>query len=48
MKGPKWVEEKAEADELGVLKKVDVRVMSEYEVPGLDWKSYIIQMKAST
>ncbi len=47
VKGPKWIEEKAEADELGVLKKVDVRVLSEYEVPGLDWKSIILQLKAS-
>jgi 16S rRNA (guanine527-N7)-methyltransferase len=48
VKGPKWIEEKAEADELGVLKKVDIRLLSEYEVPGLDWKSFIIQLKAST
>jgi 16S rRNA (guanine527-N7)-methyltransferase len=47
VKGPKWVEEKAEAAELGLLSKVDVRVMSEYEVPGVEWKSVILQLKAS-
>lgn len=48
VKGPKWIEEKAEADELGLLSKVDVRVMTEYEVPGVEWKSVILQLKAST
>ncbi len=48
VKGPKWIEEKAEADEAELLKKVDVRVLSEYEVPGVDWKSVILQLKAST
>lgn len=48
VKGPKWIEEKSEADDLGLLKKVDVRVLSEYEVPGVDWNSTILQLKAST
>ena len=48
VKGPKWIEEKAEADELELLKKVDVRVLAEYEVPGVEWKSVILQLKAST
>lgn len=47
VKGPKWVEEKDEASELGLLEKVDLRVLSEYEVPGVDWKSVILQLKAS-
>ena len=47
IKGPKWIEEKAEADELGLLSKVDIRVMKEYEVPGVEWKSVILQLKAS-
>lgn len=47
VKGPKWIEEKAEADELGVLNKVDIRVLSEYDVPGVEWKSVILQLKAS-
>jgi len=47
VKGPKWVEEKAEADELGLFKKVDVRVVAQYDVPGVDWQSVILQLKAS-
>ena len=47
VKGPKWIEEKAEADKLNLLRKVDVRVLSEYEVPGVEWKSVILQLKVS-
>ena len=47
IKGPKWIEEKAEADELELFQNVDIRVVSEYEVPGVDWKSVILQLKAS-
>jgi 16S rRNA (guanine527-N7)-methyltransferase len=47
VKGPKWLEEKAAADEEGLLKKVDLRVLSEYAVPGVEWKSVILQIKAS-
>ncbi len=47
LKGPKWVEEKAEADQAGLLKQVDLRKVAEYDVPGVDWKSVILQLKAS-
>ena len=47
VKGPKWIEEKEAADEEELLKKVDLRVVAEYEVPGVDWKSVILQLKAS-
>lgn len=47
VKGPKWIDEKAEADELGLFKRVDLRVAAEYEVPGVEWKSVILQLKAS-
>ena len=46
-KGPRWLEEKKEADESELLKKVDLRVVAEYEVPGVEWKSVILQLKAS-
>ncbi len=46
VKGPKWVEEKVEADELGLFSKVDIRVLTEYDVPGVEWKSVILQLKA--
>jgi 16S rRNA (guanine527-N7)-methyltransferase len=44
IKGPKWPAEKAEADEANLLKRVDLRVVSEYDVPGVDWKSVILQL----
>jgi 16S rRNA (guanine527-N7)-methyltransferase len=47
VKGPKWVDEKAEADELGLFNKVDIRVVAQYDVPGVDWQSVILQLKAS-
>ena len=36
LKGPKWIEEKNEASAAGLLKKVDLRVVAEYDVPGVD------------
>ncbi len=47
IKGPNWVEEKRRADEMGLFKRCDLRVVAEYEVPGVDWKSVILQIKAS-
>lgn len=47
VKGPKWLDEKKEADQNGLLKGCDVRVVAEYEVPGQEWKSVIVQIKAS-
>ena len=44
IKGPKWVEEKAAADEIGCLNNVDIKVASEYDVPGLDWQSVILEI----
>lgn len=48
VKGPNWIEEKNEAHQAGVLQNVDLRVVSEYAVPGVDWKSVILQLKASS
>ena len=47
VKGPKWTEEKAEADAAGLLKKVDLRVVAQYDVPGVEWQSVILQLKSS-
>lgn len=47
VKGPNWLAEKSEADEANLLKKVDVRVVAEYAVPGEDWNSVVVQLKAS-
>lgn len=46
IKGPKWPEEKKEAEERGVLSQVDVTIASEYPAPQSDWKSTILQIKA--
>ena len=46
VKGPKWLEEKSVADESGLFKRCDLRVVAEYDVPGVDWKSVILQIKA--
>jgi 16S rRNA (guanine527-N7)-methyltransferase len=45
LKGPKWVEEKAEADTIGCLDKVDIEVVAEYDVPGFEWQSVILEIK---
>ena len=45
IKGPKWVEEKAAADEAGCLKNVSIEVVAEYDVPGLEWQSYILELR---
>lgn len=46
IKGPNWIEEKKEADLDGLLKKCDLRVIAEYDVPDQEWKSVILQIKA--
>lgn len=46
-KGPNWIKEKAVADENGLFKRCDIRVVAEYPVPGCDWSSVILQIKAS-
>lgn len=46
IKGPRWPEEKAEAEERGVLGKVDMKVASEYPTPQTDWQSSILKLWA--
>lgn len=46
IKGPKWPEEKAEAEEKGVLGKVDMEVALEYPTPQTEWKSTILMLWA--
>lgn len=45
IKGPKWVEEQAAAEEEGLLKGIQIKVLSEYDVPGLEWKSVILELR---
>ena len=46
IKGPNWKNEKNEASEKGLLKKIDIEVVAEYPSPGADWNSYILQLNA--
>ncbi len=44
IKGPKWVEEKAECEATGLLKNLTVKVAQQYPVPGQDWESVILKV----
>lgn len=44
IKGPKWVEEQAEAQAAGLLKNLQVKVASQYAVPGQAWESVILKI----
>lgn len=46
IKGPRWKEEKAAADERKLLEGVELNVVAEYLTPGMDWNSYILELKA--
>lgn len=46
IKGPNWKNERNEAAEKGLLKKIDIEVVAEYPSPGADWNSYILQINA--
>ena len=45
VKGPKWPEEKSEAESKGLLKHVDLQCLASYHMPGTDAQSSIIQLK---
>ncbi len=46
VKGPKWPEEKQVAEEKKLLENVDLKVVAEYPTAGMEWKSYILELKA--
>lgn len=46
IKGPNWKNERNEASEKGLLKKIDIEVVAEYPSPGADWNSFILQLSA--
>lgn len=46
IKGPNWINERNEASEKGLLKKIDIEVVAEYPSPGADWNSLILQLSA--
>lgn len=45
IKGPKWPEEKIEAAGRGVLKRVDLKCLVSYPMPGTESESSILQLK---
>lgn len=44
VKGPKWTEEHNEAKRVGLMKKLELRVASEYPLPGTESKSVILKI----
>lgn len=46
IKGPNWKNERNEAAEKGLLRKIDIEVVAEYSSPGAEWSSYVLQLNA--
>jgi len=46
LKGPRWVEERREARERGLLKNVELRKAAAYPMPGTDSESVILKLQA--
>ena len=44
LKGPGWVEERGEARHLGLLRNVALRKLKEYDMPGTDSQSVLLQL----
>jgi 16S rRNA (guanine527-N7)-methyltransferase len=44
VKGPKWVEEQAEAEAAGLMRNLRVKVAEQYPVPGQAWESVILKV----
>ena len=44
IKGPRWVEERAEARHKGYMQNLELRVVSTYPMPGADGESVILQI----
>jgi 16S rRNA (guanine527-N7)-methyltransferase len=44
VKGPKWVDEQAEAQAAGLLKNLQIKVAAQYAVPGQAWESVILKI----
>ena len=47
IKGPAWVEERAAAREAGLLRKVDLRKLASYPLPGTNSESVVLSLRAS-
>jgi len=46
IKGPRWPGEKAEAEELQLMGKVDLEKVAEYPTPGTEWNSVVLLLSA--
>ena len=44
IKGPRWVDERAEARHRGLLANIELRKLDSYEMPGRDFESVILQV----
>ena len=44
LKGPAWIEERAEARHLGLLRKLALRKLTTYPIPGTDSQSVLLQI----
>jgi 16S rRNA (guanine527-N7)-methyltransferase len=45
IKGPAWVEERGEARRRGLLKKLELRKLAEYPLPGTDSQSVVLAFR---
>lgn len=48
IKGPRWVEERSEAEEAGLLKKVEVEPIASWSTPGRDGQSVLLRIGRKT
>jgi 16S rRNA (guanine527-N7)-methyltransferase len=48
IKGPRWVDERSEADEAGLLKKVEVEPIASWSTPGRDGQSVLLRIGRKT
>jgi 16S rRNA (guanine527-N7)-methyltransferase len=44
-KGPGWVTERDEANEKGLLEGIQIEIAAQYPTPGMEWESYILDIK---
>jgi 16S rRNA (guanine527-N7)-methyltransferase len=45
IKGPAWVEERTEAREAGLLRRLELRKLADYPLPGTDSQSVVLSVR---
>lgn len=45
-KGPRWVDEQQEANAAGLMDDIELKLLREYQSPGAEWKSVILELVA--